>query len=263
MPLVQPLLVTGKTIWMVLQFPEGINQGISYLLEEDLPSNYPECIFVVLNQNRITLFADPSVCAGITEPYFDGVFEQIFRIYREFNAEPGRTIESGLQASFSKKPGTNVVGSKKEKFIYNASQIEYDKCSNILKLFYEALLKAIIHHLPLKPVFRPDDKKVNSSKIFCSWITNIWLAFRLWGAVTIDRAEEPEGWEFPKRFSANPNFLLLPGAVLWVAWSSKAEIDYFNFVFRNFHFCCYIKQTINLFEWVIHKSYRLLSLLLL
>ncbi len=130
------------------------------MFEEDLISNYPECIFVVLNKGRINLFADPSVSTSIIEPSFDGVFERIFQIYRGFNPETKRTIESESTASPQKKPDSFQPRNANEKYIFDANETEYRNCLSILKLFYDALFNNIIKHIPSDPLYIVSDNKV-------------------------------------------------------------------------------------------------------
>lgn len=136
---------------------------MEYLLEESLPENYPECIFVILNENRINVFADPSVNSGIIEPFFDGFADELFEIYRQFNPETRRMIEYGINSTTQKKPTTTKCSwaNLKDKYVYNASQTETTTCLKILKMFYEIIFKFIIRHLPPEPIYKNFEKKVN------------------------------------------------------------------------------------------------------
>lgn len=130
------------------------------MFEEDLISTYPECIFVFLNEGRISIFADPSVNTSIVEPYFDGVFEKIFQIYREFNPETKRTIEFEATVSPQKKYDGFQLRSSDKKYIFDANETEYRGCLSILKLFYDAIYNNIIKHIPYTPLYQMNDNKV-------------------------------------------------------------------------------------------------------
>lgn len=196
----------------------GINQGMDYLIAENLPEIYPDCVFAVFEEFKAILYADESYELSVIEPILGGLKKEVAPLYDTFNDEPGRTMEYGsIKKKTTKSPlnpksadDIKILPSQRRKsklgkgVMYNATHVEHVECEKILKIFHDAFVTHIIKHIPPKPIYRHESKVTS---IFWSFdfafvllnilnIRNLWLLGQRFG---LYRNRKVYRWEEFKR----------------------------------------------------------------
>lgn len=147
----------------------GINQGREFLEDRDLPSQFPDCVFVVLTEERVIIFCEPSVKHSTIEPHFDGFKFDIMKLYCEFNNDLNQRREYGvlkkrITKSNSNSPALNSPSlpekTKAGMMLYECCREDQCRSEKILKIFYDTLNDRIIRNIPENPIFTSDPEKV-------------------------------------------------------------------------------------------------------
>jgi len=126
----------------------GINKGESYLEEENLLTDYPSCIFICLDEEKVHV--DKTV-NKLDIPQLGNIEKTLLPHYAKFNADLNYNI-----VDFSKNKA-KVPNKKTLKFAGNAEIRE--KCIKVLEIFKTTLEEKIIKLIPVKPIVKLDKVK--------------------------------------------------------------------------------------------------------
>jgi len=123
----------------------GINKGEGYIEEEGLLNDYPSCIFVCLDEEKIYLDKNFN---KLDVPQFGGFEKSLLPHYVKFNADLNYHIVD-LSKNKAKAPAKKTL-----KFAGNPEIKE--KCIKVLDVFKTALEEKIIKMVPAKPILKAD-----------------------------------------------------------------------------------------------------------
>ena len=126
----------------------GINKGEEYLKCENLFEDYPSCIFICLDEQKI--YMDVSNKPEL--PYFDNLEKNLLSHYVKLNTNLNyQMVETNISAKpkLARKESMKLTGNGEHK----------DKCLKILEIFRNTINDKIIKYIPEKPIYLKD--KVN------------------------------------------------------------------------------------------------------
>jgi len=127
----------------------GINKGEEYLKEQDLFEQYPSCIFVCLDEEKV-YFAPENNVQTVT---FNNFERPLITLYSKLNSNFNRTI---MEAKKSSKRITN----KHESIKLTEDFEERERSFKILELFKENLEKKLLSFIPAKPIYKRAKVKI-------------------------------------------------------------------------------------------------------
>ena len=112
--------------------------------EQELFEQYPSCIFVCLDEEKLYLDADNNV----PTIHFNNFEKNLLTLYAKFNAS--------LSTHFVDSKKVKRAAIKKEGPKFNEDLEEKEKGMKILEIFKDAIEKKILSHIPVKPIYKPD-----------------------------------------------------------------------------------------------------------
>jgi len=108
----------------------GINKGESYLLQENIVQEYPNCVYICLDEEKIYMQEEDRVDV----PFFDNFERDILQHYAHLNPHLDYRI-----VGFNTNKTRPQIGRKKFKDV--PTHEEKKSCLEILDIFKDTLLK--------------------------------------------------------------------------------------------------------------------------
>lgn len=121
----------------------GINKGEEYLESENLFTDYPSCIFVCLDEEKVVMEKGnkPEI------PYFDNLEKSLLPHYVKLNSNLNYKIfDDKAKGKKEKRGNLKFVGTSEEN----------EKCIKIIELFKSSIEEKIIKHIPTHPIHAGD-----------------------------------------------------------------------------------------------------------
>jgi len=122
------------------------------LESENLPENYPSCIYICLDEGK--LYMEPD--SGIILPHFDNMEKSLMKHYAKLNENFDYQI-----IRIGNKPQAKFPVRRTKDMRNSPSLEERESCLNILEIFKETLQKKILKYIPPEPIYK--EKNVNIS----------------------------------------------------------------------------------------------------
>jgi len=142
-------LIGKQTILKQIYLFKGINQSEEYIKTDGLLNDYPSCIFVCLDEEKIYMEHD-----GHHEiPSLESLEKSLLSSYIKINSTLVGTLTD------AKKPSNRPHVPKSIKYTGNIE--EQRKCLEIIKTFRKKIQEKIIDHIPEVPIY--EHKKVKLS----------------------------------------------------------------------------------------------------
>jgi len=132
----------------------GINKGEEYLKESDLIGNYPSCIYICLDEERVYIQNKEQ----IDTPNLGSLEKPLLTSYIKVNPSLMRSFvpNKKLMEKFSQQRLIKYDGKPEEKI----------QSLEILDTFAKKIQEKITSHLPESPIFDPQSPEVISSFLF-------------------------------------------------------------------------------------------------
>ena len=126
----------------------GINKSGSYIEDEGLLHDYPSCIFVCLDEEKIYMDKNFN---KLDIPQFGNIEKTLLPHYAKFNADLNYKI-----VDLSKSKAKAQAPAKKAALKFAGNPEVKEKCIKVLEVFKTALEERIIKLIPAKPILKPD-----------------------------------------------------------------------------------------------------------
>lgn len=119
---------------------QGINKGEDFLQSRGLLEEYPSCIFVCIDEEKIYMEKEsqPEV------PQLESFEKALLGYYHKFNANLGRNFVD------AKKGGSR--SSKPKGIKYATTSEDTERCNEVMEVFRGKILDKIIKYIPTEPI---------------------------------------------------------------------------------------------------------------
>jgi len=132
----------------------GINKGEEYLKEQELFQQYPSCIFVCLDEEK--MYLDPE--NNVQSVQFNNFERPLITYYTKLNSNFNRAIVEAKKSS-------KRIANKHESIKLTEDHEEREKSFKIMELFKETIEKKLLSFIPSRPIYKNNNKELDYDEI--------------------------------------------------------------------------------------------------